>query len=104
MAFGKWVKQCFESVVDPDKENEVAELTQLLQAGIKERKRSFVLAEVLQDRVYKQRHLDQARNGIYQRYLARAWADGRVQESELEILSWVSKCLDIPPQTLRDQS
>lgn len=101
MAFGQWVKSCFENIIDPDKDAEVAELTKLLQSGINERKRSFVLGNVLGSRPYKQAHLDQARNGIYQRYLARAWADGRVQESELEILAWVSKCLEIPAQTLR---
>ncbi len=99
--FLRWVKNCFDNVVDPEKDVEVAELTQLLHDGINKHKRSFVLTEAIGDRPYKQTHLDRAKVNVYQKLLTRAWADGRVQSSELEILAWVARCLELPDATLR---
>jgi len=95
------VKNCFDNVVDPEKDVEITELTQLLHDGINKQKRAFVLAEAIGDRPYKYAHLDQAKVNVYQKLLTRAWADGRVQSSELEILAWVSKCLELPDTMLR---
>lgn len=99
--FQKWVKNCFDSIVDPDKEVEVTELVKLLHEGIAKHKQSFVLAEVLKDRPYKQRHLDQARSELYRKFLRRSWADGEVNASELATLNWTAKCLELPPAEQR---
>lgn len=101
MAFLKWVKNCFDNVVDPEKDIEVKELTHLLDQGINQRKRAFVLSEVLGDRPCKEKHLNQAKINVYQKLLTKAWADGRVQKSERDILAWVANCLEIPDSTLR---
>ncbi len=98
--FRKWVKNCFDNLVDPDKEFEVAELTQILHEGIARRKQKFVLADVLANRPYKQHHLDQARVALYQKFVSRAWNDGRMQPGERETLAWVARCLQLPKATL----
>lgn len=101
MAFRQWVKNCFENVVDPERDTEVTELTKLLHDGINKQKRMFVLKDALAGRSYKPKHLEQATINVYQQLLNRAWADGRIQSSEREILSWVGKCLELPDATLK---
>lgn len=101
MAFLRWVKNCFDNVVDPEKDIEVKELTQLLNQELNQRKRAFVLSEVLGDRPCKEKHLKQAKINVYQKLLTKAWADGRVQKSERDVLAWVAKCLEIPDSMLR---
>lgn len=95
-ALRTWVKACFENIVDPDKGAEVDELTALLNEGIVRRKKAFVLAEILGERQYKKRHLEQAQINLYQKLLARAWKDGRVEPTEKQALAWISKCLEMP--------
>ncbi len=99
--FSKWVKNCFDNLVDPDKEIEVSELTQLLHQGIATHKMSFVLEDFLKDRPYKQHHLEQAKANVYQTILLRAWKDGRVEQSERATLAWVGTCLKLSQATLR---
>jgi 5-methylcytosine-specific restriction endonuclease McrA len=101
MAFKQWVKNCFDNIVDPDKDFEVEEITKILNEGIATKKRAFVLSEAIEGRSYKPKHLDKAKQDVYTRFLTRAWADGQVQESELQILAWVGNCLEISPTTLR---
>src|SRR5262245_28770954 len=96
-----WVKRCFDNLVDPDKDAEVAELTELLHKGIAARKKAFVLAEVLQGREYKQRHLEHAKLNLYSRFLSRAWKNGRVQPAERETLEWAAKCIELSTATQR---
>ncbi|TWU29881.1 HNH endonuclease [Bythopirellula polymerisocia] len=99
--FKTWVKNIFREIADPDRDVEITELAQLIQGGLAKHKRSFVLTEVLGDRSFKQSHLDEARLSVYEKYLARAWADGRMEASEKEILNWVAKCLELPKSMLK---
>lgn len=93
--FRDWVKTAVESLVDPDKQEEVAELSKLLHDGIIHQKQAFVLADVLKDRPYKQRHLDHAKVDLYHKFLDHAWQDGRVVARERATLAWVAQRLEL---------
>ncbi|HEY2840686.1 MAG TPA: HNH endonuclease signature motif containing protein [Pirellulales bacterium] len=98
--FRKWVKSCFDNLVDPDKDQDIADLTQLLHQGVARLKQSFSLDVFLKDRPYKQHHLEQAKINVYQKLLERAWKDGRVEKNERATLAWVATCLRLPESTL----
>jgi hypothetical protein len=100
-AFRQWVKNCFDSLVDPDKDAEVSELTQLLHQRVIQQKKAFSLSSVLGDRPHKPRHLEQAKRNVYQKILARAWKDGRVQPEERKTLDWLAKQLELPAEQVR---
>lgn len=98
MPSAKWIKNCFTSLIDPDRESEAADLERLLYAELRDHRRDFSLLRALGGRDYKHSHLARAQESLYSKYLERAYRDGVVTPAEQRGLEDIARLIGLPTE------
>jgi tellurite resistance protein len=91
-----WIKKAVQSVVDPDKEERIAEISAHLERALAVDRQKFSISDFTNSTDYGQRDLDLAKRATYRKFINRAWADGKVTKSEISTLTWIATVLSIP--------
>ena len=95
-ALTEWIRKTVENLVDPDKEERIQTLVNLLHQGIRTQRQDFSLRAAVQTLDFSSKDLEMAKEQVYRTILARGWSDEKLTSSEQEVARWVAKCLEIP--------
>jgi hypothetical protein len=97
-----WIKKAVQSVVDPDREERIAEISARLERTLAIDRQKFSISDFTNSADYSQRDLDLAKKATYRKFINRAWADGKVTKSEITTLTWIATVLSIPQLEAED--
>lgn len=97
----QWVKKAVGTILDPDRDERVEQLTRVLVHGVCTQRQRFSLIAAIQGAEFSAHDVEVAKEEAYCRILAKGWADGQLSAEEREIARWVATVLQISAERAR---
>lgn len=96
-AFKKWLEKAFVSIVDPDRDGAVQELQAKIQYDVLQQREAFDLSRCVQGLEFSPRHLELAKEGLFQAIVARGWQKGSLSAEDRRTIPWLIQKLELDP-------
>lgn len=94
-AITQWIKRTVSNLWDPEKDERLQSLVQVLHRGISTDRQTFSLAAAVHGLDFTANDLEEAKEHVYRSFLERGWTDGKVTAKEHETLRWIAQRLEI---------
>jgi tellurite resistance protein len=91
----QWVKKTFITIVDPEREKRVNNLSEFLKSELQSKGDNFSLENAFQSFEHKKVDESLAKEQVYEQLLNRHWADEQISQQEKKIANWVSTALQL---------
>ena len=91
----KWLRKAVDAVIDPDREERVNLIAQVLERGLHQHRQKFRASAALGGFDYTSDDLTAAKERVFRSILERGWKDGKLSPGQQKITNWVADSLEI---------
>jgi hypothetical protein len=97
-----WFQKTITNLLEPDREQDITNLVNVLNHAIQVRGREFRASTALAGLDFTQADYLEARIRVYRSSLERGWADGVLTEGEQRVAAWLADRLELPANMIAD--